>query len=192
MGLSGVMRGWAILELLVLVGACGGRAALDGEPGAPATVMPSANDLNPPPNIDARVCEAALPDAGAASATVQSACSDCCARTEFPLSVVYEQQCLCGRLLDRSGPLACPGTFLTQERCASCCTRAGFAFSIGPSGDVASCSCALKSNQQVCAATAQAAAPDQACQRCCLNQGYLSAEYTTAGAPQCQCLDGTY
>ena len=189
MGLREVAQRWAALG--IAVGACGGRAGVGAEPGASSSAVPGASELKPPANIDVAVCRSALSDGDASSETKQQPCIDCCGRTAFPWSTVYDEQCVCGHVLDDSGSLACPGIFLTYEQCSSCCIGAGFGIAIGASDDVASCSCAFKLNQQVCAAAVQAAEPSSACQLCCLNHGYLSSEYSSSGSARCQCIDGS-
>jgi hypothetical protein len=146
--------------------------------------MPSQSELRPPASVDAVICRDALGDAGASEASQEQACRTCCARSPFPLSAVYEQHCLCGQVLDRSGPSACPGTFFTQEPCTACCTKAGFEFALGPGGDVASCSCREKYDSHICGTV-----PAAGCQLCCLNQGYLSFESSVLDASVCRCVD---
>ena len=144
-----------------------------GEGGGSGAVEPGV--LDPPPNLDLRTCEdfGAMPDA----------CIQCCTSADFSSSTIYDGKCICGTHVEDSR--VCGAS--TAEECFSCCNQESFASSSFDLGEPAGgCLCENKTDEQVCASALDAPDPESACQICCLNNGFLSADYEEAGKCSCQ------
>jgi hypothetical protein len=172
------------LALLFLVIGCG-----EGGGAQPAVTFTS---LNPPANIDAVSCY----DVVSTDLTISSQCSACCTQHGFPAASQYDGHCLCGDRRDDGGDIACAAQNASPSAslalCTTCCDDAGFrghewsTSSDGPS----TCVCQGRNDASVCAGALSAASPANACQICCLNNGYLGSGYSRGGgADECLCLE---
>ena len=164
-------------------GAFAGQIALagcsstsDGGTGGAATPA-----LDPPANIDVKLCASITGD----FSTISDTCQTCCRNGGFSASTSYDNQCVCGN--EMNDATTC--TAMDQASCPTCCTNAGYS-GYGFFGDSGSstCTCNGKFDDKVCLAAASAADGASACRVCCLNHGYLGDGYSNFGTPECDCL----
>ncbi len=171
LGRSFVLVSGVLAALAVLPG-CSSSSS-DGGTGGGASAT-----LNPPANIDVKSCASITGD----FVTIAQTCEACCTTAGFTESTSFDDKCVCGK--ETAMDTSCLAK--DEASCPTCCTAAGFS-GYGFFGDSGSstCTCSGKFDDKVCLPAA--AKGDEACQVCCLNNGYLGDAYSNFGTPDCSC-----
>jgi len=155
-------------------GAGTGNAAgqAGGEQAAGTSGLPA---LDPPTNVDLRLCETARTD--------DETCNHCCVDGGFSSSAIVDDQCACGTPVEDNTTCSKVDALV----CVGCCADAGFASSSYSFDDPGQCVCMNKVDSEICAPTQRATDPEPACQICCLNNGFLVSSYAREGNGECTC-----
>ena len=170
---------YGIFATALLAGACGGG---DGDGNGNHPEGGNADKLDPPANIDVKVCSSVATEEYASN----PACAECCSANAYRGSTSHKGLCICGNERDNAGETACGGQTGSGDLCSTCCADTGF----GSGGTDASCSCSQRFDRQICASNLEGPEPSDICRVCCLNNGYLGMAYTNLGTPECNCTGG--
>jgi hypothetical protein len=153
---------------------CGDPDEPAGETDAPLTV---------PDFIDVDVCAHLVRDEADGLGPLEQ-CSSCCEAAAYADSgFINEDRCTCGNLPDSDGDSVCVDQFDTSDACSQCCDANSYLVNSWIGGNA--CTCDRRVDLQSCA---QSGADGSACERCCLEQGYLETSYSTFDTPKCRCF----
>jgi hypothetical protein len=140
-------------------------------------------NVHPPASIDIKSCYSIVDDS---SDSVWDECGACCSTNGFSASgFINQDHCTCGK----SEEMACPTKVTTGDECSTCCQDRGYEIHMWASlGTTTSCTCAGKSDSQICAIALTRKDPSDQCGLCCLNNGFLASQYSAIGTPDCTCV----
>ena len=108
-------------------------------------------------------------------------------------SFINDGRCTC------SGPPAdgrdticsMPAQANTPDTCTACCDGAGFLGETWIGGGTMTdsrCTCRTGMNTTVCAEALASTVPEEACNYCCLQNGFFRTTHTGVGAGECACF----